>query len=191
MQPESTQPAIAADHVGIHFLRRGRDDIVVDWGEIESVDAARCDSTDGTSFLEVYVDHVSGVDFRFHNVELGYEQVMASMEQHLIGFSRAKAEAAGTWEQKLDTPPVWKRDEAVQPFQLRPPKIDTREPTAEELVQIQAAHRASVCTCQKILGRRLTADEIACVETGFENGRITGNIAAPLSQLLVERQGGE
>jgi hypothetical protein len=188
MQPEATQPTIAADDVGIRFLRSGRDDIVVDWGEIESIDAARCDSIDGSSFLEVYINHISGVDFRFHNVEAGYEQVMASMEQHLIGFSRAKIEAAGTWEQKLDTPPVWKRDEAIQPFKLRPPVIDSRDPTPEELVQMQAAHRASVATCEKILGRPLSADEIACVETGFENGRITGNIAPPLSRLLVERQ---
>ena len=191
MQPESTQPAIAADDVGIHFLRSGRDDIVVDWGEIESVDAARCDSTDGSSFLEVYINHISGVDFRFHDVEAGYEQVMASMEQHLIGFSRANAEAGGTWEQKLDTPLVWKRDEAVQPFQLRPPKIDPREPTADERAQLERAHLASIATCEKILGRSLTADELACVETGFQNGRIVGNIAPPLWHSLMERQAGQ
>jgi hypothetical protein len=188
MQPQASQPAIAGDDVGIRFLRSGRDDIVVDWGEIESVDAARCDSTDGSSVLEVYINHISGVDFSFHDVDAGYEQVMASMEQHLIGFSRAKAEAAGTWEQKLDTPPVWKRDEATQPFQLRPPIIDSRDPTPEERVQMQAAHQASVATCERILGRPLSADEFPCVETGFENGRIMGNIAPPLSRLLVERQ---
>jgi hypothetical protein len=33
-------------------------------------------SADGTSFLEVYVDHYSGVDFRFRDVEDGYDQVM-------------------------------------------------------------------------------------------------------------------
>jgi hypothetical protein len=191
MQPEVTRPVIAADDVGIHFLRSGRNDIVVDWGEIESVDAARCDSTDGSTFLEVYVNHISGVDFRFHDVEAGYEQVMASMERHLIGFSRAKAEAAETWDKKLDSPPVWKRDEVIQPFELRPPVIDPREPTPEERVQMEAAHKASIATCEKILGRPLGADELACVQTGFENGRITGNIAAPLAQLLVERQNGK
>jgi hypothetical protein len=189
MQHEATQPAIAADHVGIHFLRSGRDDIVVDWGEIASVDAARCDSTDGYSFLEIYIDHISGVDFRFQDVEAGYEQVMATMEQHLIGFSRAKAEAATTWEQKLGMPPVWERDEAIQPFQLRPPVIDPRAPTPEERAQMEAANRASIATCERILSRPLKPDEIACVHTGFENGRIVGSIAAPLCHLLVERQG--
>jgi hypothetical protein len=190
MEPEATQPAIAADDVGIHFLRSARD-IVVDWGEIESVDAARCESADGSSFLEVYINHLSGVDFRFHDVEAGYEQVMASMEQHLVGFSRAIAEAAGTWEQKLDSPPVWKRDEAIQPFQLRPPEIDPREPTAEERQRMESAHRASIATCEKILGRLLQPQEIACVQTGFENGRIVGSIAAPLCHMLVERQSSE
>jgi hypothetical protein len=190
MQPEATEPAIAADDVGIHFLRSGRKDIVVDWGEIESVDAARCDSADGSTFLEVYINHISGVDFRFHDVEVGYEQVMASMEKHLIGFSRAKAEAAETWDKKLDSPPVWKRDEAIQPFELRPPVIDPREPTPEERVQMAAAHKASIATCEKILGRALDANEVACVQTNFENGRITGNITPPLAQRLVERQSG-
>jgi hypothetical protein len=188
MQPEDAQPAIAADDVGIHFLRSGRDDIVVDWGEIASVDAARCDSTDGSTFLEVYIDHISGVDFRFHDVEVGYARVMASMEQHLIGFSRATAEAAETWDKKLDSPPVWKRDEAIQPFELRAPVIDPREPTPQERVQMEAAHKASIATCEKILGRPLDAKEVACVQTGFENGRITGNIAPPLAQRLVDRQ---
>jgi len=113
------------------------------------------------------------------------------MEQHLTGFSRVKAEAAGTWEQKLDTPPVWQRDEAVQPFQLRPPVIDPRDPTPQELAQMEAAHRASIATCERILGRPLQPGEMACVHTGFENGRITGSIAPPLCHLLVERQGGE
>jgi hypothetical protein len=189
MQPEASQPAIAADDVGIHFLRSGRDDIVVDWGEIESVDAARCESADGSSFIEVYIDHFSGVDFRFGSDEAGYEQVMASMERHLIGFSRAQAEAAGTWEQKLKMPVIWRRDEAVQPLQLRPPLIDPREPTAEESVQMEAAHRAAIATCERILGRPLSADELACVHTGFENGRIVGDIARPLCDLLAKQQG--
>ncbi len=188
MQLEPNQPAIAADDVGIHFLQSGCDDVVVDWGEIESVDAARCDSADGTTFLEVYVYHISGVDFRFHDVEAGYAQVMASVERHLIGFSRAKAEGAGTWEQMLDTPPVWTRDENVQPFQLRPPKIDTREPTAQERAQMEGVHRASIVTCEKILRRSLTGDELRCVKTGFENGRIVGSIGVPLCNLLIERQ---
>ncbi|MGD0769659.1 MAG: hypothetical protein ABSB42_15860 [Tepidisphaeraceae bacterium] len=146
MPPPASNLSITADDVGIHFLRSGRDDIVVEWGEIESIDAARCDAADGSSFLEVYVNHISGVDFYFQNVELGYEQVMASMELHLIGFSRNRAEAEGTWEQKLDTPVVWKRDVSVQPFQLRAPKIDTRDPSKEELTQMESAHRATIST---------------------------------------------
>ncbi|HZZ45184.1 MAG TPA: hypothetical protein VFE58_19765 [Tepidisphaeraceae bacterium] len=188
MQPEATQPAIAADDVGIRFLRSGRDDIIVDWGEIESVDVARYDSTDDSSFFEVYINHVSGVDFRFKDVDVGYEQVMESMEQYLIGFSRDKAEVAGAREQALNTIPVWKRDEGIQPFELRLPKINTREPTAQELMQMQLAHRASVASCEKILGRTLTPDEMVCVETSFENGSVKGNIAPPLSRLLIERQ---
>ena len=191
MQPEAPRPAIAADDVGIHFLRSGRDGIVVYWGEIASVDAACCHSSDGSTFLEIYIDHISGVDIRFHNVESGYEQVMASMEEHLIGFSRAKAEGAGTWEQKLDTPPVWERDEAIQPFVLRPPVIDPRDPTPQERARMQAAHQASIVTCEKILGRPLDPAELACVQTGFENGRIVGSIAPPLCHLLVQRQENE
>src|SRR6185312_6072083 len=99
-------------------------------------------------------------------------------------------EAAETWDKKLDSPPVWTRDEAIQPFELRPPVIDPREPTPEERVQMEAAHKASIATCEKILGRALDANEVACVQTGFENGRITGNIAPPLAQRLVERQSG-
>src|SRR4051794_15355990 len=169
MQPEAAKSEIFADDAGIH-LPAVNGYVVVDWGEIESVDAARWDSTDGSSFLEVHINHISGVDFGFHDVDVGYEQVMASMEQHLIGFSRAKAEAAGTWEQQLDSPPVWKRDEAIQPFQLRPPEIDPREPTAKECERMESAHRASIATCEKILGRPLQPQELACVQTGFENG---------------------
>jgi hypothetical protein len=88
-------------------------------------------------------------------------------------------------------PVVWKRDEVVQPFQLRPSMVDSRDPTPEERVQMQAAHQASIDTCEKVLGRRLEAEEIACVRTAFENGRIVGSVAAPLCQLLVERQNGE
>lgn len=158
------------------------------WGEIESVDADRCVSKDGATFIEVYINHISGVDFRFHDVDVGYAQVMASMEKHLIGFSRAKAEAAETWDKRLDAPPVWKRDETIQPFVLRPPVIDSRQPTPVERVQMEAARQASIARCEKILGRALDANEIACIHTGFENGRITGNITAPLAQRLVERQ---
>jgi hypothetical protein len=185
---QRNQPDIVADEVGIHFLRTGSD-IVVVWGEIESVDAARFEGADGSSFLEVYIVHMSGVDFRFQDVDAGYDQVMALMEQYLVGFSRAKAEAAGTWEQKLDSPTVWERDETIQPFQLRPLEIDPREPTAEERERMESAHRASIATCEKILGRSLQPEELACVQTGFENGRIVGSIAAPLCHLLLERRG--
>jgi hypothetical protein len=116
---------------------------------------------------------------------------MASMEQHLSGFSRAKAEAAEVWDKRLDPPLVWKRDETIQPFQLRRPTVDTRQPTPEERAQMERARRASIATCEKILQRSLVADELACVQTGFENGRIVGSIAPPLCHLLAERKGGE
>ncbi|MFL5242165.1 MAG: hypothetical protein ACJ8FY_08655 [Gemmataceae bacterium] len=190
MQPATNLPRIAADVVGIHFLGSERD-IVVNWGEIQSVDAALCDCTDGSTFLEIYIEHFSGVDFGFHNVEAEYEQVMEWMERQLIGFSRAKAEAAGTWDQKLGKPPVWTRDEAVQPFQLPPLVIDPREPTSEERERMEACHRASIATCEKILGRTLSSDEHACVHTGFENGRIVGSITAPLRHPLIQRESRE
>lgn len=187
MQDQAKELRIVADDTGIHFVGSGRD-IVVQWGEIESVDAVRCERADATSFLEIYINHFSGVDFRFHDVDTGYAQVMASMEEHLVGFSRAKAEAEGTWEEKLDTPVVWRRDESIQPFELHAPEVDPRPPTAEERVRMEAAHRASIATCEKLLGRSLQAAELACIHTGFENGRITGSIAPPLCDLLVERQ---
>jgi hypothetical protein len=189
MQPEASQLTIAADDVGIHFLH-GAQDIVVDWGEIAQVCALREKYADGTPFIEVYVDHLSGVDFSFHNVEVGYAQVTAEMEKHLIGFTRAALEAVRTFDEEGQTiPVVWKRDETVQPFRLRPPVIDPRDPTAEERVQMEAAHRASIATCERILGRPLSFDELECVHTGFENGRIVGSIAHPLCDLLVKHQG--
>jgi hypothetical protein len=188
MQPKAIRQTIAADDVGIHFLH-GDKDIVVDWGEIAEVCALRQHYLDGTPYIEVFVDHISGVDFRFHSVEVGYEQTTAGMEMHLIGFKRAVLEAVGTLDEEGQTIPViWTRDEAVQPFQLRPPVIDPRPPTPQERAQMEAAHQASIVTCEKILGRQLEPHEIACVQTGFENGRIVGNIAAPLCHLLVERQ---
>lgn len=178
MQSEAPQPSISADDVGIHFLRTSRDDVIVDWGEIAEVCALRDNYADGTPFIEVFIDHISGVDFRFHSVEAGYEQTTAEMEKHLIGFRRAALEAVRTFEEEGQTIPViWKRDEALQPFQLRPLKMER-------------AHLASIATCEKILGRSLTADELACIKTGFENGRIVGNIASPLCHLLVKHQVG-
>jgi hypothetical protein len=191
MEPDARRPVIAADEAGIHF-RHGEDDIVVEWGEIAQICALRARDGDGTEFIEVFVDHFSGVDFRFHSVDGGYAQTTAEMERRLIGFRRDALEAVRTFEEEGQTiPVVWARDEAVQPFALRSPVIDLRDPTPGERTQMEAAHRASIATCEKILGRPLRAEEIACVETGFVNGRIMGNIAPPLAQLLIERQGGE
>lgn len=178
---------VFADSVGIHWLGHRRD-IVVDWGEIESVDASRCNSADGSTFIEVCVNHFSGVDFSFHDSEPGYGQVVAMMEVHLLGFSRVKLEAAGTWEQQLDAPPVWRRDKTIQPFRLRPPEVDTREPTPEEIIQMQAAHQASIATCEKLLGRALNETELECVHTGFKNGRIVGDLSQPLADEIVKGQ---
>jgi hypothetical protein len=189
MQPRAAEPTIFADDVGIHLpVVDGH--VVVDWGEIAQVCAVREKYADGTPFIEVFVDHVSGVDFRFHSVDRGYEQTTAEMEKHLTGFRRAGLEAVRTFdEDEQAIPVVWKRDEAVQPFQLRPQLIDPRDPTPQERARMEAAHQASIATCEKVLGRPLTPAELACVQTGFENGRIVGCIAPPLCHLLVERQG--
>jgi hypothetical protein len=191
MQPDATQPTITADEVGIHFLH-GDHDIVVDWGEIASVCALRQTYSDGTPYIEVFVDHFSGVDFRFQSVEAGYEQTLAEMEKYLIGFSSAAVKAVRTFDEEAQTiPAIWTRDETVQPFQLRPPVIDPRSPTPQERAQMDAAHQATIATCEKILGRQLQPHEIACVQTGFENGCIVGSVAAPLCNLLVERERAE
>ena len=189
MQPEANRPTIAADDIGIHFMH-GDKDVVVHWGEIAQICALREKYADDTPFIEVFVDHLSGVDFRFHSVEMGYEQTTAEMEKHLIGFKRAMLETVRTLDEEQTIPVVWKRDELFQPFQLHPPVIDTRDPSPEERTRMQAAHQASITTCEKILGRPLSLDEVACVQTGFENGRITGKIAAPLAHFLMERQSG-
>src|SRR5581483_1381855 len=173
MQPEDAEPVLFADATGIH-LPAVNGYAVVDWGEIAHVDALRETYQDGTPFIDVIVVHISGVDFHFHSVDRGYEQTTAEMEKHLMGFRRDRLEGVPTFEDAGQTiPTVWQRDEAVQPFQLRPPVIDPRDPTPEERIQMEAAHKASVATCEKILGRPLVADELACVQTGFENGRIT------------------
>jgi len=189
MQSPTHKRSVSADDVGIHFVGVDREDILVEWGEIESVDAARWKSADGSSFLEVYVYHFSGVDFRFHDVESGYEQVMAAMEQHLIGFSRKQVETHGeNWEQKIGSAVPWKRDDSVQPFKLSDRKIDPRPPTKEEVSRMESARRATISTCEKTLGRPLLAHELECIHVGFENARIVGSIAQPLYNLLVNRK---
>jgi hypothetical protein len=120
VRAETDKPAVAADDQGIHFLGSGND-IVLAWGDIASVEALRWQHADGSSYLEICVEHVSGVDFRFQDCHEGYDQVMTAMEERLIGFSRARAEAAQTGDQE-HTPVIWKRAEAVQPFQLTPRK---------------------------------------------------------------------
>jgi hypothetical protein len=179
--------SVAADEAGIHFFG-GPDDNLVDWGEIESVHAARFRGADGVSYLEVFVDHISGVDFRFQDVEEGYDQVISAMEQHLIGFRRASLEAVEPFETAKNLVEIWKRNQAIQPFHLRPPEVDNRDPTAEERVLVQSAHKATIATCERVLGRELDADELRCISTRFENGRISGAIASPLCERLVRRQ---
>ena len=100
---------ISADEVGIHFRGSGSRDIVIHWGEIASVDADRCDSTDGSTYLEIYLNHVSGVDFRFGDDHNEYAEVMLAMEKHLRGFSRNHAEAAGAGDFRV----VWQRGETA------------------------------------------------------------------------------
>lgn len=180
-------PTIAADEAGIHFLH-DNNDIVVVWGEIAQICGIRHKHADGTTYIEVFIVHYSGVDFRFQSIEPGYEQTTAEMERHLIGFNRSSLELVRSLEEEQTIPVVWTRDEAIQPFRFQPPVADTRDPTPQEHAQMQAAHEASIATCERILGRALKPEEIECVKTGFENGRIVGSIAPPLSNLLIEKQ---
>jgi hypothetical protein len=189
MRDNNGLPTILADDVGIHFVVDENEAVIVHWGEIVAVCALREQNVDGTPYIRVFVDSFYGVDFRFTSVEMGYEQTTAEMEKHLIGFKRAALEAVSTFEEAgKNIPVVWKRDEAVQPFELSPPVIDRRPPTPAEQAQMKAAHQASIATCEEILGRQLEPHEIACVQTDFENGRIVGNILAPLCHRLVECQ---
>jgi hypothetical protein len=191
MQAEAPRATIAADELGIHLLH-GDNDVVVHWGEIAEVHGLRQKYVDGTEFIEVFVDHISGVDFGFLSMEVGYDQTTTEMERYLFGFRRSTLNAVGTLDDEgEDIPIVWKRDESVQPFQLQPPVIDPRGPNSEERARMSTAHQASIATCERILRRPLLTHELACVQTTFENGRIVGSIAAPLCNLLVEHQRGE
>jgi hypothetical protein len=175
---------IFADDAGIHFEGSTRE-VIVHWGEIAAICAVKETTNDGESFLEIYVDHISGVDFRFHSVDEGYAQVMAEMENHLIGFARERVETVGTIkEMNYDMPAVWTRDETVQPFELHERPIDRRDPTEAEVEQMERARAATVVTCERILGRSLTDAERACIHVTFENGKIVGNISALLAEFL-------
>ncbi len=182
--------AIAADDTGIHFLEDdGREITVVGWGEIVAIYSVWDEMADGQRFLAIYVDHFTGVDFEFDNHETGYEQVMMLMEQQLIGFSRARAEVAGSWEQEPHE--VWRRDLSIQPLQPLPlPEPVSREPTQEELRLMESARLATIETCERVLGRPLTAAELLCVDVRWANGEIAGDIGSPLSDALLRRQGG-
>jgi len=122
MASNPDEMSIAADDVGIYFPGSGSD-ITVHWGEIEKICALWEEPANGTAYLRFFVDHFSGVDFQFTNVDTGYEQVMAEMEKQLTGFSRVRAESVGRWEAGQDIPAVWQRDVVAQPFQFQPPPV--------------------------------------------------------------------
>ena len=103
------EPSILADALGIHLRHDPDHDVFVSYEEIDGICAAWHRDSAGGRFLEVYIDVVAGVDFRFHNVDSGYAQVMAVLEERLPGFSRAAAEAVGRFEETFDTPVVWRR----------------------------------------------------------------------------------
>jgi hypothetical protein len=175
---------IFADDAGIHFEGSTRE-IIVHWGEIAAICAVKETSNEGEPFLEIYVDHMSGVDFRFHSVDEGYAQVLAEMEKHLIGFSRERLETVRTIEEmNYDIPAVWTRDENVQPFELHEEPIVRRDPTEAEAEQIVRARAAAIETCERILGRTLTEAERAFVHVDFKNGKIVGNIYGLLAELV-------
>ena len=121
LEPSDTR--IAADGVGIHFFLASGRDITVHWGEIESICAWRTETPEGTEYLRFFADVFAGVDFQFTNADAGYEQVMAEMAKHLMGFSRVRAESVGSWKTEDDIPVVWRRDVSIQPFELRPPPV--------------------------------------------------------------------
>ncbi|MBP7514266.1 MAG: hypothetical protein KA791_06950 [Flavobacteriales bacterium] len=136
--------------------------------------------------MTVYVDHYTGVDFRFQSVEPGYAQTITEMEKHLIGFSHTQLEAVPICHEiGEEIHLLWKRDETIQPFQLQPE--DTRDPTVEELAQMEAARHASIVTSARLLGRPLTPEELECIQVWFENGHIMGSTAPPLSDQLREQ----
>lgn len=186
LQPEPARSAIVADEVGIHFFV-GDEDILIAWGEVASVSASRW-PYEGNIHTRVFVDHYTGVDFRFHSGEVGYEQTTAQMEKRLIGFSRAQLEAVDvSGEDGEHIHDVWVRDETVQPFELQPEVVDPRDPTPQERADIEAARHASIASAERLLERPLQPEEVACIRVWFENGRIMGSTAQPLAQLLIER----
>lgn len=190
MQTTSARPIITADNVGIHFVA-GDEDILVAWGEIAAVCASQR-VHQGTTHIEVFVDHYTGVDFRFHSVETGYEQTTAEMEKHLIGFRRDQLEAvASPGNDAEEIRVVWERDEAVQPFQLQPEVVDQREPTLKERAEMESARHASIVSAERLLGRPLQPEELDCIHVWFENGRIMGSTTPPLAQVLIDRRNAE
>jgi hypothetical protein len=69
-------------------------------------------------------------------------------------------------------------------------KGETRAPTEEERIQIQAARQAGITSCESMLGRKLEASEVECIHVEFKNGMVTGSVGPPLSDTLkrVSRQ---
>jgi hypothetical protein len=157
-------------------------------GEIEGICALWNRAEADRPWLEIYVDHFSGVDFRFSNACKGYEQVMTAMEVRLLGFSRDRAEAVGSWEEEQRLPVVWRRDLVAQPFESRLPEADPRDPTPVELHVRESVRNVTIAICALRLGRELEADELRCVHTDLKDGKIQGAIAYPLSETLTRRQ---
>jgi hypothetical protein len=130
----------------------------------------------------------SGVDFRFTSAERGYEQVMTGMEEHLSGFSRARAEAVGSWEEEQGLPVVWRRDLVAQPFEWRLPQANPRDSKQVELNVMEGLRNVTIAVCELRLGRELDASELRSIHTDVKDGRIRGNISYPLSETITQRQ---
>jgi hypothetical protein len=60
--------------------------------------------------------------------------------------------------------------------------------TPEQIEQQAAAHQASILTCERLLGRKLTDLELNCVKDEYKDGELRGWITAPLSETLKRRQ---
>ena len=67
-------------------------------------------------------------------------------------------------------------------------RSDAKKLTTEQAQQVEAARQASITSTQQLLGRPLTEPEKDCIHVDFDDGRVRGRIAPPLSETLKKRQ---
>ena len=61
-------------------------------------------------------------------------------------------------------------------------RSDAKNLTTEQAQQVEAARQASITSTQQLLGRPLTEPEKDCIHVDFDDGRVRGRIAPPLSE---------